>query len=95
MSKAETEQEFLTSLEKKLWTTADELRSTLDLDKEYRARVVAKLSGKFAALIDPENGPKDGEFKNVFAIISESATPSLHLPFFSRVNLNNTVGDTE
>ena len=40
------EQEFLDSLEKKLWTSADKLRSTLDADAAYqRALEVAQAMG--------------------------------------------------
>ena len=39
---------------------------------------------------DVDVRPRDHEFTVVFAVISDSPEQTLHLPFFSRVNLNNT-----
>lgn len=62
----------------------------LQLDAEFRKKVKAKLVAPFNGLIDVAARPKEKEFTVVFAVISESAEKTLHLPFFSRVNLNNT-----
>jgi uncharacterized protein (TIGR04141 family) len=62
----------------------------LQLDAEFRKKVKAKLASPFEDLIDVETRPRDKEFTVVFAVISDSPEQSLHLPFFSRVNLNNT-----
>lgn len=62
----------------------------LQLDAAFREKLKAKLKPPFSNLIDIEARPKDKEFTVVFAVISESTEESLYLPFFSRVNLNNT-----
>lgn len=62
----------------------------LQLDPEFRKKVKAKLASPFRDLIDVEARPRDKEFTVVFAVISDSPEQTLHLPFFSRVNLNNT-----
>lgn len=62
----------------------------IQLDKEFRKKVVEKLGPKFKNLIDIENRPADKSCTIVYGIISESTSKELHLPFFSRVNLNNT-----
>ena len=62
----------------------------LQLDAEFRKKVKAKLAAPFNGLIDVAARPKEKEFTVVFAVISESSEKTLHLPFFSRVNLNNT-----
>ena len=62
----------------------------LQMDKEFRRKVVDKLSHEFKDLIDVDVRPIDKQFTIVFAIISELQSHELHLPFFSRVNLNNT-----
>lgn len=58
-------------------------------DAEFRAKVRAKLKMPFADLI-PEKRPNEGDFTIIYAVISEAPGHSLHLPFFSRVNVNNT-----
>lgn len=62
----------------------------LQLDVEFRKKVKAKLAWPFSDLIDVGTGPKEKEFTVVFAVISDSPEKVLYLPFFSRVNLNNT-----
>lgn len=62
----------------------------LQLDAEFRKKVKAKLAASFSNLIDVGSRPKEKEFTVVFAVISDSPGGTLHLPFFSRVNLNNT-----
>ncbi len=62
----------------------------LQLDPEFRKKVAGKLSDGFSELIDVDERPADKAYTIVYAIISESMSPKLHLPFFSRVNLNNT-----
>lgn len=61
----------------------------LQLDGEFREKVVKKMKAPFCDLIKRESRPKDREFTIVFGIISESEGKDLHLSFFSRVNLNN------
>lgn len=61
----------------------------LQIDTEFRRKVKEKLSNPFDALINVAARPKEKEFTVVYAVISD--TPGeLYLPFFSRVNLNNT-----
>lgn len=62
----------------------------IQLDPEFRKKVKDKLPADFKALIDPSSHPAEGEFTVTFAVISEDQGKSLHLPFFSRVNINNT-----
>lgn len=62
----------------------------LQLDAEFRKKVKAKLTPPFSNLIEVESRPKEKEFTVVFAVVSDSSGKTLHLPFFSRVNLNNT-----
>lgn len=62
----------------------------LQLDAEFRRKVKAKLATPFDSLIDVAARPKEKEFTVVFAVISDLPKKALHLPFFSRVNLNNT-----
>jgi uncharacterized protein (TIGR04141 family) len=61
----------------------------LQVDAEFRKKVKAKLAPPFSDLIDADR-PKEKELTVVFAVISDSPERTLHLPFFSRVNLNNT-----
>lgn len=49
-----------------------------------------KLTGAFADLISVDKKPAPGEFTIVFAVISDDENADVYLPFFSRVNLNNT-----
>lgn len=62
----------------------------LQLDADFRKKVKAKLIAPFSNLIEVDDRPKEKEFTVVFAVISDSPGRTLHLPFFSRVNLNNT-----
>lgn len=62
----------------------------LQLDAEFRRKVKTKLASPFSELINVESRPKEDEFTVVYAVISDSPEKVLHLPFFSRVNLNNT-----
>lgn len=62
----------------------------LQLDTEFRKKVKAKLASPFSNLINVEARPEVNEFTIVFAVISDSPETTLQLPFFSRVNLNNT-----
>ncbi len=61
----------------------------LQLDAEFRKKVKEKLSHPFNELINIDSRPNDKEYTIVYAIISEDENDKLHLPFFSRVNLNN------
>lgn len=60
-------------------------------DDEFRAKVISKVAAPFASKFDPHTPPSHGTFKVVYGIISDAPGPDLRLPFFSQVNLNNTV----
>ena len=62
----------------------------LQLDRDFRAKMKSKLPISFKPLIHEECRPGDQEFTITFAVISEDQSEHLHLPFFSRVNINNT-----
>jgi uncharacterized protein (TIGR04141 family) len=62
----------------------------IQTDSEFRAKIAARLKGPFAGLIKADAKPKDEEFTVVYGVISDSEGDGLHLPFFSRVNINNT-----
>ncbi|MBT3029507.1 MAG: TIGR04141 family sporadically distributed protein [Candidatus Thiodiazotropha sp. (ex Lucina pensylvanica)] len=62
----------------------------LQLDPSFREKVRKKLPPKFEDLIDINGRPKEGEFTITYGVISDSEGEDLYLPFFSRVNLNNT-----
>jgi uncharacterized protein (TIGR04141 family) len=62
----------------------------IQTDPKFREKVVAKLEGKFKDIFQIEKPPEKGEFTIVYAVISEEPGEILYLPFFSRVNLNNT-----
>lgn len=61
----------------------------LQLDDQFRKKVVEKLHDPFKKLINISSRPGDKEFTIVFGIISDSKGKKINLPFFSRVNLNN------
>jgi uncharacterized protein (TIGR04141 family) len=61
----------------------------IQLDSEFRQKMKDKLDAPFADLVNVASRPGDKEYTIVYAVVSESPKP-LHLPFFSRVNLNNT-----
>jgi uncharacterized protein (TIGR04141 family) len=62
----------------------------LQIDADFRKKARDQLAPTHQALIEPAEKPEAGAFTIVYAIISEQPGPGLHLPFFSRVNLNNT-----
>ncbi len=62
----------------------------IQIDTEFRKKVKQKLQPPFSKLIKIETRPMEKEFTIVFAVISDSEGDELYLPFFSRVNLNNT-----
>jgi uncharacterized protein (TIGR04141 family) len=62
----------------------------IQIDSTFREKVKAKLSEPYATLISVESRPAQHEFTIVFAIISNAPGTKLDLPFFSRVNFNNT-----
>lgn len=62
----------------------------LQIDADFRLKVKAKLKPPFDSLISVDSKPTDKEFTIIYAVISESSEPGLYMPFFSRVNLNNT-----
>ncbi|HTW90274.1 MAG TPA: DUF6119 family protein [bacterium] len=57
-------------------------------DSTFREKVRKQLAGPFADMFSGEGRPTD--FTIVYAIISEAPEGRPRLPFFSRVNLNNT-----
>lgn len=61
----------------------------IQVDAEFRKKVIAKLKGPFSKLLDLHTKPSQDQFTVVYAVISD-VSGKLHLPFFSRVNLNNT-----
>jgi uncharacterized protein (TIGR04141 family) len=61
----------------------------LQLDTEFRKKVKEKLDSPFSELVNVATRPMKNEFTIIFAVISDSPGEDLHLPFFSRVNLNN------
>lgn len=62
----------------------------IQTDPEFRRKVKAKLPPQFEDLMPVDEKPGQDEFKVVYGVISAEAGGDLHLPFFSRVNLNNT-----
>ncbi len=62
----------------------------IQIDSEFRKKVKQKLKSPFNELVQVDSRPKEKEFTIVFAVISDSEKADLYLPFFSRVNLNNT-----
>ena len=61
----------------------------LQLDGQFRKKVVARMKPPFSNLINTSVRPADKEYTIVFGIISDSQGDDVYLPFFSRVNLNN------
>ncbi len=61
----------------------------IQLDADFRKKVKDKLPNSYKDLIEVGPRPAEGDFTIVFAIISDSGGDDLHLPFFSRVNINN------
>jgi uncharacterized protein (TIGR04141 family) len=62
----------------------------IQTDADFRKKVRAKLKAPFQGLISAAEKPAQGAFKVVYGVISAEPGQDLHLPFFSRVNLNNT-----
>lgn len=62
----------------------------MQIDPTFRKKVRLKLQAPFSELIPEEEKPKQDEFTVIYAVISNEPGGSLMLPFFSRVNLNNT-----
>lgn len=63
----------------------------IQIDSEFRKKVIAQLASPFSDLFQIDSKPSQDEFTIVFAIISDAKEKEVYLPFFSRVNLNNTV----
>ena len=63
----------------------------IQIDAEFRKKVRGQLSAPFNELIRIDKRPAQNEFTIVYGIISGEKGGKLHLPFFSRVNLNNAV----
>lgn len=62
----------------------------IQIDPEFRQKVKTQLITPFSDLIHEDKRPAQDELTVVYAVITEEGGPNLHLPFFSRVNLNNT-----
>lgn len=62
----------------------------LQLDAEFRRKVREKLDAPFDELIAVDRRPRENEYTIIFAVISDQKHKRLSIPFFSRVNLNNT-----
>ncbi|WP_157632996.1 TIGR04141 family sporadically distributed protein [Burkholderia ubonensis] len=62
----------------------------IQIDADFRRKARDRLDLPYKELIQVGKRPAQDEFTIVYAIISEAAGDKLHLPFFSRVNLNNT-----
>lgn len=62
----------------------------IQIDPDFRQKVREQLAPPFIDLIEIDKRPLPGEFTIVFAVISDAEGEDLYLPFFSRVNLNNT-----
>lgn len=61
-------------------------------DKQFREKVIGKMSGAHQKLIEPD-GIVPSEFTVVFAIINEKAKPLVDaLPFFSRITFTRVAG---
>lgn len=61
----------------------------IQIDPAFRTKVRNKLPEQFAPLMPTDEKPQQDQFTIVYAIVSADSG-DLHLPFFSRVNLNNT-----
>jgi uncharacterized protein (TIGR04141 family) len=62
----------------------------IQIDATFRQKVRGALLAPFTELIQVDRKPAQDEFTVVYAVISDDVGAGLHLPFFSRVNLNNT-----
>lgn len=62
----------------------------IQIDADFRQKVRGQLAPPFIDLIKVDKRPLPDEFTIVFSVISEIEGENLYLPFFSRVNLNNT-----
>ncbi len=62
----------------------------IQIDREFREKVRGRLVAPFVDLLQVEKRPAQDEFTIVYAVISDALEDKLYLPFFSRVNLNNT-----
>lgn len=63
------------------------------MDAEYRSIVNDKLPDD-RKIDDPEKSPLAGEYRVVYAVISESSDP-LSVPFFSKISLKNCISRLE
>lgn len=62
----------------------------IQIDEAFREKVQKRLAASHRHLIEGAKKPHHEALTIVFAIISKAKGPKLHLPFFSKVNLNNT-----
>ena len=62
----------------------------IQLDEEFRKKFRDRLPDSFKGLVTTNKRPDEKEYVITFAVISDEPGDDLHLPFFSRVNLNNT-----
>lgn len=63
----------------------------IQIDSDFRRKIIEKVPPAFKPLFSEHSKPKDQEFTITYAVISDSEGDGLSLPFFSRVNLVNTV----
>lgn len=62
----------------------------LQMDSEFREKVIKILNPAFKGLLSKEQSPDKDAFTVVYGIISDTDGDDLRLPFFSQVNVNNT-----
>lgn len=62
----------------------------IQIDPDFRQKMRGQLIAPFVDLIQVDKKPAQDEFTVVYAVISDAKGGKLSLPFFSRVNLNNT-----
>lgn len=62
----------------------------IQMDSEFREKVIEKLNPDFKHLLSKEQSPNKDAFTVVYGIISDTDGDDLRLPFFSQVNVNNT-----
>lgn len=62
----------------------------IQIDSDFRGKVRERLVAPFIDLFQIDIRPAQDEFTIVYAVISDAQEDKVYLPFFSRVNLNNT-----
>ena len=61
----------------------------IQVDSDFRRKIRKQLPPGFVELVRVDQKPSPDEFTIVYAISSDEKSDKFHLPFFSRVNLNN------